>query len=154
MFQQIIAAVLSFLLLIMPWSNGLLNLQNRLTFDEAATWNEVLRCLEDRDIPALESMMRPWFNENMPDLTDQLNGIFDAIDGDVTKVEISPAIYSSNGDGVSSVRKAFVIYTTGLIHNLRVDYDVTNNRDAKDVGLSLLRLYVAKADGFRGHSFG
>jgi hypothetical protein len=40
--KNILLAVLAFLIMLMPWSNRLINIQTRLTFDEDAVWSEVL----------------------------------------------------------------------------------------------------------------
>jgi len=119
--NKILAGILSFLLCLMPWFPGLSDLIDHYAFDEYVLWNKVAVCVETNDIATLESLMHPWLKDNTSDLSGEIQRLLDSIDGDVLKVDLSGGEYRSG----NIVYRYLIIYTTGILHNLRVDYTTT-----------------------------
>jgi len=143
MFTKIIAGVLSFLLWIFPLSSLLGGWQARLAFDRNAVMDQIATCVAARDVVTLESMMRPWFKTNIPDLTDKLNQFFDAIDGDIVNVNKGTSQGSGNSQGIYYEELRFGIYTTDETnphYYLWISYDVSNSKNKNDVGISWIHL--------------
>jgi hypothetical protein len=140
MLSQIIASFLAFLLMLAPWSNDLFGLRERLTFDRDAVWTKIANCVKNRDVETLESMMRPWFKENVADLTERLEQFYDAIDGDIVSI-IKGAEGSRTDGGIYSEDMRFSVATDKQIsYHLVIMYDVSNAKNQKELGISAIRL--------------
>ena len=138
--KKIIVGMLSFLLMIAPWSNGLFSLRERLAFDRNVVWAKIAQCVENRDVETLESMMRPWFKENISDLTTELEEFFDAIDGNIVNI-IKGAEGSRTDNGIYSEDMRLGVGTDKAIsYHLVIMYDVSNSKNRKEVGISAIRL--------------
>ena len=146
MFNKIIAGILAFLLWLMPWSNTLFGLHAQFSFDRNAVMDKIATCVKNRDVATLESMMRPWFKANEPNLATKLGQFFDAIEGDVISVGRGGE-GSSRSQGIYSEELNFGIYTTEQTYPnyyLWISYDVSNSNNKNDVGISLIHLQVGK----------
>jgi len=140
--NKIIAGILSFFLWIMPWWTGLYNARERLAFDRNAVMDKIATCITNRDVGTLESMMRPWFKANVLDLTERLTQFYAAIAGDITSIN-KGAEGSINSGGIYTEELRFGVYTTDSTYPhyyLLISYDVTNAKNKKDVGISMIRL--------------
>jgi len=144
--NKFIAGILAFLLWLMPWSVQLYGWHAQYSFDRNATMNKIATCLKSRDVATFESMMRPWFKANEPNLTIKLEQFFDAIEGNVISVG-SGGEGSSRSQGIYSEELNFGIYTTEQTYPnyyLWISYDVSNSNSKNDVGISLIHLQVGK----------
>jgi len=144
--NKILAAILSFLLWIMPWWMGLFDLRERVAFDKDATMNRIADCIKARDVETLESMMRPWLKENVPDLTAKLGEFYDAIEGDVISVGRGGES-TSRSQGIYCEELNFGIYTSEQTHPnyyLWISYDVSNSKSKNEVGISRIYLQTKK----------
>ena len=138
--NKIIAAILSFLLWIMPWWTGLFNMRERVAFDKDDIMDKIISCVQEDDVATLESMMRPWLKENTPDLTAKITQLYDAIDGNIISMR-KGAEGSRYDGGIHSVDLRFVLDTDKPEHYyLTMMYDVSNANDRKEVGISSIRL--------------
>jgi len=145
--NKFLAGILTFLLWLMPWWTGLYNAREKLTFDMTAVCNKVIRSVENHDVATLESMMRPWIKNNVVNLTGKIEALLDCIDGEITRSGINSSEGTSNNNGIYRVGKSVYFYTAKDLYNIRVEYDVTNSKNKSDVGISWLKLVVAKPDG-------
>jgi len=142
--DKILAGILTFLLWIMPWCNGLYGLRERVTFDRNVVMNEISIQVQTRNVANLESMMRPWFKNNVPDLTDKINDFYNAIDGNITSIE-KGVEESMNTGGVYSERLSFyVTMDDQTYYNLVIWYDVSNTENPSEVGISVISLSKGK----------
>jgi len=139
--NKILAGFFAFLLWIMPWWTGLFNMRERYAFDDAAVSSKIITCVKTRNIATLESMMRPWLQINTTDLSDKINQLCDAIDGNVIEFYRTRGQGSRDDSGIHSEELSFVIDTDKPEHYYFVIwYDVTNSRDRSEVGISSIRL--------------
>jgi len=141
--NKFLAGILAFLLWLFPWSGTIYGWHAQFSFDRNAVMNSIASCVAARDVASLESMLRPWFKENVSDLTDKITQFYASIDGNITNVNKGTAQGSSADGGIRSECLNFGVYTddaTFSHYYLIVWYDVSNSKNKKDVGIRSLQL--------------
>jgi len=145
--NKILAGILSFFLWLMPWWTGLYDLRERVAFDRNAIMSKIATYVKSRDVANLASMMRPWFKDNVLDLTDKLQDFYDAIDGNIESVHIGTGLGSRDNGGVHSESLRFGVYTddeTYPYYYLLMWYDVSSSKNRNDVGIGMIELATGK----------
>jgi len=106
--------------------------------------NKIATYVKARDVANLESMMRPWFKNNMSNLTVKLGEFYDAIDGSITDIE-KGVEGSMNDGGIHSERLSFYVNMDDqTYYNLVIWYDVSNSKNRNEVGISSIVLSTGK----------
>jgi len=162
MFNQIIVSVLAFLLGIFPSWGGLNYQYQSLTFNRNVIRSNIQTAIETRDIEALETMMCENIKQKVPNRSDEIGRLIDAIDGEISKFVwrgTSDYSKSSNGKRISQEGWAATITTSTGTYDLSVIWEIANDFAPKEVGIRnigltdlqsmVLLVGIAAPDGIR-----
>jgi len=141
-FSRIWAWILSLLLLIFP-SLETGNYAPKLDVNKAVA--EVMTAIQERDIDAIEAFMCKNIKDNVPNLSEEIEKLIDAIDGEITSISstVEDGFYGSSGGKTIEQTDSFShIDTATKKYHLLVTWEVYNNFSFAERGIRYIRLAI------------
>ena len=154
---KIIISILSVLLIFFPFSQTLQAFYQNLTYPgQDVIIANVINAVENKDINAFEEMFSENKKDNIEQLPDKLQSMFNLIDGEIVNVEHCLGDGSeSSKSGVGYVKKTcswkFEIATTTNKYILIVSWIIVDTLRPQNVGLGSLKLMDSEILTSEGH---
>jgi len=144
MFNQIIAGILSFLLMIFPWSGTLLSLYQSASFPgEKVVIQNIVDAINARDIDAIEAMFSLDTKQNTANLRGNIGALIDAVDGEIiSETQHSGYASDESGTGKAISRRSWArrLKTAMQTYILDISWTIVNTSAPREVGLNSLTL--------------
>jgi hypothetical protein len=131
-------SILVFLLTIFPGCGFLQSAYQSATFPGVqVVMDNIVTAVEARNVKVLEDMMCPYIKKSIPKLSDEIDKLFTAIDGEIIESNWhSTSAYDSSINGQTS-RKSFAIEckTASIVYLISLTWVVVNTNAPEEVGL-------------------
>jgi hypothetical protein len=138
-----IVGLLAFLVMLFPGCQYLQMQYQASTFEQVAIQGSIKNAIKAKDILALEAMMCKQIKQTAPNLSDEIGGLLNVIDG--TIVEFDDGIGDTSRDLAGSGKRSmrgwhYCFKTATKSYRLDVTWIIIDTRDPETMGLAAILL--------------
>lgn len=147
--SKIIVSIVAILLIFFPNSKSLISYNQQITYNSAIGAEKIIEAFKNEDVDALEKLMCKNINNNVENLPNKIQDLFDAVDGEIIEAtyESRGGSYSGSNPGKGSITQSGVfiyITTTKNIYDISFWWETVNTYQPEETGIRAITL--AKTD--------
>lgn len=92
--SKIIVSIVAILLIFFPNNKSLISLNQQYTYNSSVGAERIIEALKNEDVDALEELMCQNIKDNVENLPDKIQGLFDVVDGEIIETSYEHEGYS------------------------------------------------------------
>lgn len=147
--SKIIVSIVAILLIFFPNNKSLISLNQQYTYNSFVGAERIIEAFKNEDVDALEELMCKNIKDNVENLPEKIQSLFDAVDGEIIEAtyESRGGSYSGSNPGKGSITQSGVfiyITTTNNIYDISFWWETVNTYRPEETGIRAIAL--AKTD--------
>lgn len=145
--SKIIISIVAILLIFFPNNKSLISYNQQITYNSAIGAERIIEAFKNEDVAALEELMCQNIKNNVENLPDKIQGLFDAIDGEIIEAtyESRGGSYSGSNPGKGSITQSgvfiYITTTTGK-YDIGVWWETVNTYQPEETGIRSIAIIV------------
>ncbi len=145
--SKIIISIVAILLIFFPNNKSLISYNQQITYNSAIGAERIIEAFKNEDVAVLEELMCQNIKDNVENLPDKIQGLFDAIDGEIIEstYESRGGSYSGSNPGKGSITQSgvfiYITTTTGK-YDIGVWWETVNTYQPEETGIRSIAIIV------------
>lgn len=144
---KIIISIVSILLIFFPNNKALISYNQQITYNSAIGAERIIEAFKNEDVDALEELMCNNIKDNVNNLPDKIQELFDAIDGEIIEAtyESRGGSYSGSNPKKGSITQSGVsIYITTSVGRYDIGFwwETVNTYKPEETGIRSIAIIV------------
>jgi len=149
--SKIIISIVAILLAFFPNNKTLIGFNQQYTYNSTIGAERIIDAFKNEDVDALEELMCKNIKDNVENLSDKIQSLFDTIDGEITGASYEHAGYSfsQNNPGKGEINQSIVritLKTTVREYYMFVNWETVNTYQPNENGIR--RIVVNTGDNY------
>lgn len=149
--SKIIAGIVAFFLIFFPNNKTLIGFNQQYTYNSSIGAERIIEAFKNEDVAALEELMCQNIKDNVENLPDKIQGLFDTINGEIIETSYEHAGYSfsQTNPGKGEINQSIVriiLTTTVQEYCLFVNWETINTYQPNENGIR--RIVVNVGDNY------
>ncbi len=146
--SKIIISIVAILLVFFPNNKSLISYNQQITYNSAIGAEKIIEAFKNEDADALEKLMCKNIKDNVENLSNKIQGLFDAVDGEIIEAtyESRGGSYSGSNPGKGSITQSgvfiYITTTTGK-YDIGVWWETVNTYQPEETGIRNIGINIS-----------